>query len=80
MNEAEIDFFKKFPSFFYDPMNEYRVVSTVVLYFYLFLSPPPIYNIFTYLAVLGLSCSTQDLQSSLRHEGSFSSGGWDLVP
>ena len=30
--------------------------------------------------MLGLSCSTQDLQSSLRHEGSFSSGGWDLVP
>ena len=28
-------------------------------------------KIFTYLAVLGLSCGTWDLQSSLQHVGSF---------
>ena len=39
------------------------------------------------LFVPGLSCGTQDLQSSLRHEGSFllhmqipSCNMWDLVP
>ena len=45
--------------------------------------------LFTYLAALGLSCSTQNLPSLLRHESSLvgasklqtlSCGMWDLVP
>ena len=42
--------------------------------------------IFMYLAVLGLSCDMQDLQSSLWHAGSLvvacklSCDMWDLVP
>ena len=61
-------------------------VSTLSVY-YVFLSCAYIlYIFFIYLAVLGLSCGTQDLQSSLQHVGCLvvackmaSCGMWDLV-
>ena len=45
---------------------------------------PNLFLIFIYLAVLGLSCGTQDLRCHvqdfyLRHEGSFSCSMWDLL-
>lgn len=36
--------------------------------------------IFTYLAASGLSCGTQELQSSLQYVGFFSFSMWNPVP